>query len=121
MKESPKDSVRDYLQAKSLQRSAHREANSQIAPYMLFQYVLGDQKYAIRKVFDILNDSEVAKKRIIDKLDAMDKNSVVGVFQEIKLERGSVANEEVQAAFAGTLFVLLNSILQNMVKLSAIN
>lgn len=113
------NTLRAYLKKEALlkgKRKRNKKTDPRIAPYMYFFHCLGDQETTISKILEIIADAENKKAAAAAAYNAKPKLSAAldEIADEMRLEQEAISHEEVQDIFAGTLFVLLNSLLWSM-------
>lgn len=113
------ETLRSYLKSRAIskgKRQVRDKPDPRLGPYMYFFRCLGDQETSIQKILEIIAEAELIKEKAARELKAKPKISpeFAEIFEEMHLEDTAISHEEVQDVFAGTLFVLLNSLLSSM-------
>lgn len=110
--------IRAWLkqQALTADNTSENDSPPTVWPYMYFFHCLSDQEAAIEIVIKVIEDAEERKEKARSEWESQNRLStnmdVIGA--EMRLESQAIEHEEVQDIFAGTLFVMLNSLLWSM-------
>lgn len=111
--------LRAWLKKQALLKGKAKRSNKTdpvVAPYMYFFYCLSDQEATIDEILKIIAQAQENKQEVTKILKAKKKRStnLDEIWDEIRLESDAVSHEEIQDILAGTLFVMLNSLLWSM-------
>jgi hypothetical protein len=92
------------------------EADARVWPYMYFFQCLSDREWTMQKIFEMIATADEAKQTTSSKLTSKLKTStdLNEIWDEIRLESEAISHEETRDMFAGTLFIMLNSLLRSM-------
>lgn len=111
--------IRAFLKKRALQKGKRKKDGKPVqavAPYMFFFHCLEDQERSIKKILSIIKSAEKGKQSAAAAYAAKPKMSTdfAEIADEMRLESEAVEHESSQEIFAGTLFVIFNSLLMSM-------
>lgn len=109
-------SIRYFLLKNSVSRGRGKKAQKAVYAFLYFTYCLHDQEKTIEHVMDAIQNAEIARQEAETRFNAKKRISadLNEIFDEMKIESLIASNKEMRNIFAGTLFVILNSLLWSM-------
>lgn len=117
-KHREQNSLRVFAKRRATLKVRSGKADPRIGPYMYFFHCLSDQSASIKEILRLIVKAERTKAKILADLNSRNRLSadLNDVMAEINLQSATIEQEELQDVLAGSLFVILNSLLRSMAK-----
>ena len=109
-------SLSDWLKARAVGKGRGNSDRNKFIPFMNFLYCLEEQEESLDQILRVIDSAKKMERRTIKQVSSVNKLStdLNEIYKEEKLNSQLVSSRDVQNVFSGSLFIILNSLLQSM-------